>query len=221
MTKPNIRTDIPFYPSHATKASPEGEHCVVMSLKMMLGVLMPERKFALEELEQITHKAPEGGAFATHYLIWLADQGFEIKRWDMHDWKAFEREGVNYIRRTIGDGAADYAAKTADIPYEQSVVDEFLDKVKLVRQKPTVDIAEQALRDGWLLRAPVNSRILNKHEGYMGHSVVITGFDGDDVIFHDPGPPAIKSRRVSRTVFQRAMDSFGGELDAIRKPTKS
>lgn len=187
-----------------------------MSLKMILGVLMPERQFTIEELEKITGKATEGGAFATHYLIWMVDQGFEVKRWDTHDWKAFEREGVDYIRRVIGDGAADYVAEFADIPYEQSVVDEFLEKVRLVPQKPTVDMAEKAFRDGWLLRAAVNSRILNNREGYMGHSIVITGFDGDEVIFHDPGLPAEANRRASREVFQRAMDSFGGELDAIR-----
>lgn len=211
-----IRTDIPFYPSFATKAFPEGEHCVVMSLKMILAVLMPERKFTLKELENIAHKSPEGGAFATHYLIWLADQGFEIKRWDTHDWKAFEQEGIEYIRRTIGDEAAEYTAKTADIPYEQSVVDEFLSKVTLIRQKPTMEIAEQAFREGWTLRAPVNSRILNRREGYMGHSVVIIGFEGDDVIFHDPGLPPEAARRESKSLFQKAMDSFGGELDAIR-----
>jgi len=213
-----IRTDIPFYPSFATKAFPEGEHCVVMSLKMILGVLMPEHEFTIEELEKITHKAPEGGAFATHYLIWLADQGFEIKRWDTHDWKAFEKEGIEYIRRAIGDEAAEYTAKSADVPYEQSVVDEFLQKVTIVKQKPTIEIAEQAFQEGWLLRAPVNSRILNRRSGYEGHSVVIVGFDGDDVIFHDPGLPAKENRRESRQLFQKAMDSFGGELDAVRKP---
>lgn len=213
-----IRTDIPFYPSHATKAFPDGEHCVQMSLKMMLAVLIPNRVFKLEELEEITHKAPEGGAFATHYLIWLVDQGLEIKRWDTHDWKAFQSRGVDYIRQTIGDEAAQYAARTADTPYEQSVVDEFLNKVHLIREKPTIAIAEQAFRDGWILRAPVNSRVLNHREGYMGHSVVIIGFDGDDVIFHDPGMPLVAARRESRHLFQQAMDSFGGELDAIRPP---
>ncbi len=210
-----LRKDIPFYPSFATKAFPNGEHCVVMSLKMMLAVLMPQREFSIKELEDITHKSPEGGAFATHYLVWLADQGFEIKRWDTHDWRAFQRDGLGYMRRVLGDEAADYSAKAHDIPYEQSVVPEFLNKVNLIPEKPTVEIAEKALRDGWIVRAPVNSRVLNHRSGYMGHSVVIVGFEDNDVIFHDPGLPAKAYRHESRELFQKAMDSFGGELDAI------
>lgn len=187
-----------------------------MSLKMMLAVLMPGRDFTLEELEKITGKSADGSAFATHYLIWLADQGFEIKRWDTYDWKAFERDGVEYIRRAIGDEAAEYTARTADMAFEQSAIDEFLNKVKLIHQKPTVEDAEEALRAGWIVRAPVNARVLNAQEGYLGHSVVIIGFDGDNVIFHDPGLPAVAARRESRALFQKAMDSFGGELDAVR-----
>jgi len=211
-----LREDIPFYPSFATKAFPDGEHCMVMSLKMILAVLMPNREFSIKELEEITHKSPEGGAFATHYLIWLADQGFEIKRWDTHDWRAFQKEGIKYMRRVLGDEAADYSAKAFDISAEQSVVPEFLNKIKLTRKRPTVDIAEQAFRAGWVVRAPVNSRTLNHRPGYMGHSVVIVGFTDTDVIFHDPGLPAQPYRHEARELFQEAMDSFGGELDAIR-----
>jgi hypothetical protein len=211
-----ILTDVPFYASQPTKAFPEGEDCLPICLKMMLGVLMPERTFSLKELQLITHKTPAGGAFATHYLIWLVDQGFEVKRWDTYDWRAFGREGLAYIRRTLGDEVADYNASIADIPAEQRVVDEFLRKVTIIPEHPTVATAEQAMSDGWLVRVTVNQRLLNGQDGFVGHSVVIIGFEGDDVIFHDPGLPARVARREPRTSFQQAMDSYGGELDAIR-----
>lgn len=217
---PILRRDVPFYPSFATKAFPEGEHCVQMCLKMMLAVLMPEREFTLKELEEITHKSEVGGAFSMHFLIWLHDLGFEIKRWDPHDWQAFKREGVEYIRRRLGDEAANYAAETSDIAFEQASVDEFVEKIKANKNRPTVEDAERMLRDGWIVRAPVNSRVLNGKPGYMGHSVIIVGFEDDDVIFHDPGLPAKAYRHESRELFQRAMDSFGGELDAIRPKLK-
>jgi uncharacterized protein YvpB len=50
----------------------------------------------------------------------------------------------------------------------------------------------------------------------MGHSVVIVGFEDDNVVFHDPGLPAMAARHETKKLFQEAMDSFGGELDAIR-----
>ncbi|MDF2460788.1 MAG: hypothetical protein K0S68_191 [Candidatus Saccharibacteria bacterium] len=211
-----MQTNIPFYPSFPTKKYPEGEDCLQMCLKMMLGVLMPGREFTLTELERVTKKVPDGGTFATHYLIWLVDQGFEVKRWDTHDWAAFGREGIEYIRRVLGEEIAAYNAKIADVAAEQTVVPEFLRKVTIVPERPTVDTAERLLNDGWLVRIAVNQRLLNRRPGFVGHSVVLVGFEGDDVIFHDPGLPAHANRRESRAHFQQAMESYGSELDAIR-----
>ena len=220
MTSPTIRTDIPFYASFPTTKWPEGEHCVQMSLKMMLGVLMPEREFTTEELERITHKLPGAGSWATHHLVWLVEQGFDVQHWDTHDWRAFRNEGLEYIRRTMGEEAAKYAAANSDIPAEQAVIDTFLEKVPIVKQHPMIADAEKLFNAGWLIRIPVNSRVLNQREGYVGHSVVITGFAGNEVIFHDPDLPGTPNRRAPRGAFQQAMDSFGGELDAVR-PHKS
>jgi hypothetical protein len=213
-----MQTTIPFYPSHPTKAYPEGEHCLQNCLQMMLGVLLPARDFSLDELERITKKVPDGGTFATHYLIWLVDQGFEVKRYDTHDWAAFGREGIEYIRRVLGEEVAAYNARIADVAAEQTVVPEFLRKVTIIPERPSVDTAEQLFKEGWLVRAAVNQRLLNHQPGFVGHSVVITGFEGDEVIFHDPGLPAQANRRESRAHFQAAMESYGCELDAVRRP---
>jgi hypothetical protein len=217
-----IRTDIPFYADKPTAAWPEGEHCVQMSLKMMLGVLMPGRNFGLAELERITHKAPTTGSFATHHLIWLVDQGFEVQHWDMHDWLAFRDEGMEYIRRTLGDDAVSFLSKGYDIAAEQTTIDKFLTKVPIIKNHPTVEDAEKLFNDRWLVRASVNGRTINNLPGYLGHSVIITGFEGDEVVFHDPDTPGTPHRRATRKLFQTAMDSFGGELDAVRaRPPKA
>jgi hypothetical protein len=211
-----IRTDIPLYASSPTEKWPEGEHCLQMCLKMMLSVLMPDRQFSLTELEEITHKQPDAGAYATHHLIWMVDQGLEVQHWDTHDWPAFRDEGLDYIRRTMGDDAANYAAIGSDIPAEQAAVDQFLEHVPIVERKPHITDMEKLFSKGWLLRAGVNSRVLNHRDGYVGHSVVITGFEADDVVFHDPDVPGTANRHTSRELFQAAMDSFGGEIDAVR-----
>jgi hypothetical protein len=211
-----MRSDIPFYASFPTPKWPEGEHCVQMSLKMILGVLMPGREFTIEELERITHKVPGAGSFATHHLIWLVEHGFDVQRWDTYDWPAFRDEGLEYIRRTLGEDAAKYAANSSDIPSEQAVIDQFLDKVPIIKRHPKIANVEKLFNEGWLVRTPINSCIINHKPGYIGHSVVITGFDADSVIFHDPDLPGTPNRRVSRELLQEAMDSFGGEIDAVR-----
>jgi hypothetical protein len=215
-----IRTDIPFYGSKPTPKWPEGEHCVQMSLKMILGVLLPEREFSLPELERITHKQPGAGTYATHHLIWFVERGFEVQRWDTYDWPAFRDEGIEYIRRTIGEGAAQYASHNPELPAERAVINEFLAKVPIIHKQPRVADMERLFNDNWLIRAPVNSCVLNDRPGYIGHSVVVTGFEDDMVIFHDPDLPGTPNRQAARALFQTAMDSFGGELDAVRAKQK-
>lgn len=60
----------------------------------------------------------------------------------------------------------------------------------------------------------------NNKDGYIGHSVIVTGFDDESIWFHDPGMPPEKNRKVSQQIFQEAMTSFGDEIDAIKLITK-
>jgi hypothetical protein len=45
---------------------------------------------------------------------------------------------------------------------------------------------------------------LNGAAGYSGHFVVVTGCDADEVVCHDPGPPAVPHRRIPIEAFERA-----------------
>lgn len=212
-----IRTDIPFYESFATPGHPTGVHCIEISLKMILGALMPGREFTVEELEAITGKQPEKGAWEMQYLIWLVDNGFEVQHWATFDYGAFEKEGIEYIRRAYGDETAEYQLRESDVPGAQKMIKPYLEKVTNVKKSPAVADIKDLMDDGWIVRASVNSRLLQGKDEYYGHSVVVIGFEGDDIIFHDPGLPPVRARRESCELFQRAMDSFGGEIDAIRK----
>ncbi len=208
---------IPFFQSLQTPEHPEGVDCLEMSLKMILGYLMPEKDFSEEELATITAKKPEKGSWEMPFSIWFANYGLEVKHYSTFDYKSFQQKGIEYIRDEYGDEVATWQLANTDVEAAKSQVAEYLEKIDIVQKKPTIDDIIKEMEDGFVIRALVDSGYLNDSDEYLGHSVVVVGYDDDSIWFHDPGLPAFENRKVSRKKFQEAMDKFGGEMDAIKK----
>jgi uncharacterized protein YvpB len=212
-----MKLNIPFYSAFPTPGHPNGVHCVETSLKMILGYFEPETEYTIKEIEKITGKVPEKGSWSFDWSIWFVDHGYNVKHYNVFDFKAFKKDGVEYIRQKYGDETADWQLENSDIEHAKSLVDEYLSKVEIADKKPTLSDIEREFKAGFVIKAMVNSNVLNGKEGYEGHSVVILDVDDENIWFHDPGLPAIENRKISHNKFQQAMDSFGGEMDVIKK----
>lgn len=187
-----------------------GEHCLQVSLKMILGILEPEKEYDLKELEAITHKGP-GGTFASHYLMWLSKRGFDVVRVSSFDWEAFRDKGVDYFAELGKDQLAYNSHSNLD--YERSVINDFLASVPTLRRRPTVSDIKTAFEEEWQVRVSIDAGVLDPTKtGYFGHSVVALAVEGGDIVFHDPGLPGRAYRREPTEAFQRAMGSFGGTI---------
>ncbi len=208
---------IPFYPSVATPKHPEGVDCVEMSIRMILGYLMPEREFSTEELEKITGKVPEKGSWEMPFSIWFANNGLEVKHYSTFDYKSFKEMGIDYIRKEYGDEVAEWQLANSEIKLARSQVSEYLAKTKVIPRRPRISDIIKEMENGNVVRAMVDSGYLNDNSNYLGHSVVVIGYDDSSIWFHDPGLPALENRKVSHKKFQEAMNKFGGEMDAIKK----
>jgi uncharacterized protein YvpB len=57
---------------------------------------------------------------------------------------------------------------------------------------------------GYLVLCLINSCILHNKTGYIGHSVLIKGFDYKHLIMHDPGPPMQEEKFILREHFEKA-----------------
>lgn len=211
-----MQLTIPFYPNQATPSHPEGAYCQEMSLKMLLGYFEPTRIYELAELEKITDRTPEKSGWEMAYTLWLMEHGYEVKRFSAFDYKAFQKKGLEYIREEYGDETAEWQNANSDVPKAQAQVASYLARVDLVSKKPTIEDIKQVMQDGYLVKVAVDSGDLNNLGNYVGHFVVVTGYDDTSIWFHDPGLPPLENRHVSYELFQKAMDSFGGEMDAIR-----
>jgi uncharacterized protein YvpB len=100
----------------------------------------------------------------------------------------------------------------------------FVKKVRCEVRVPTIDDIRGALMAGGLVICNVNSRILNGREGYLGHFVVVKGFDEHELIIHDPGPPGQANRRVPLEAFENAWAYPKAEvkwLAIVREPGRA
>ncbi|MFO0920240.1 MAG: hypothetical protein U0451_01050 [Candidatus Saccharimonadales bacterium] len=208
---------VPFYAAFPTPGHPEGVHCVETSLKMILKYFEPNRDYSIEELENITGKQPEKGSWSFQWSIWFVNHGYTVKHYSTFDFKAFMEQGINYIRQEYGNEVADWQEQNSDVEFARSQTKEYLDKVEIITKKLTIDDIRKEHGPHSLVKPMVNSRVLNNKEGYAGHSVVVLDVDDQNIWFHDPGLPAFENRKVSHRLFQEAMDSFGGEMDIIKR----
>lgn len=212
-----MKLSIPFYSSFATPGHPEGVHCAEICLKMILGYFEPNTEYSIEDLENITGKKPEMGSWSFDWSIWFARNGYLVRNYSTFDYELFKERGIDYIRQVYGKEIADWQEANTDVEQARARVDEYLCLVEVVTKKPTLTDVKKEHESGAVVKAKVNSRILNNREGYEGHGVVVLDADDRYIWFHDPGLPAHEDRRVSLQLFQKAMDSFGGEMDAVKR----
>lgn len=184
---------------------------------MILGFFEPNKRYSLTDMEQITDKQPEKGTWEMQWSLWFVNHGYEVKHYSNFDYTAFQNKGVEYIREAFGDEIASWQEENSDFEEAMRLTPEYLARIEVIPEQPTIQDIKDAYSNGYLAKVCVNQSTLNSKKGYVGHSVVVTGFDDENIWFHDPGLPALENRKVSHELFQKAMDSFGGEMDVIGK----
>ena len=212
------RLDVPFFENRAKPDDPDcqGYCCQEVSLQSTLGYFEPDTYYSFDRMCEITGKLPDKAVWAFEYSIWLVDNGYEVKRMTTVDYPAFAKKGIDYIRKSYGDEIADWQLENSDVDGALEKVSEYLEKVQIVKRKPTVEDIREAMEDGWVAKVMVDSGVLNDLGKYVGHTVVVTDYGLGSVTFHDSGLPPVENRIETIEKFTEAMDSFGGEMDLIR-----
>lgn len=214
-----ISLAIPFVqnrPSKWADSDPKGNHCQEASLQSILSYFKPDSSYGFEQMCEITGRNSDKAVWAFGYSLWLTDNGFEVQRITTVDYKAFARQGIDYIRDTYGDEIADWQEQNTNFEKALQLADQYIDKVDIVTKSPQISDIESAMVDGWLAKVMIDSGVVEETGQYLGHSVVVTGVESDSVIYHENGMPPIPDRKVTQELFQVAIDAFGGEMDLIR-----
>lgn len=189
---------IPFFPNH-----PDGTHCYQAALRMVLSYFT-DKEWSMGDLVRLTGKSEGKWTWPTTSLLWLLENGFEVRLIEKFSYADFARRGKDYLIEKCGREVADAQEVNSDLERERELAARFTSKGTVEFRMPTYENLECLLKDGYLTICNINASIISKRERYSGHFVVPTGLTEEKIIFHDPGLPPIPFREATRTLFEKA-----------------
>jgi hypothetical protein len=191
--------NIPFYPNTG-----DGTHCFQAALKMTLAYFSPDREFTYEELDEISQKVPGKWTWPTAAMLWLMQNGYELRLVEEFDYAEFAKRGSDYLIDKSGHEVAEVQAENSDIDREREIAKNFVQYAPLERRIPDLKDIKRYLEENWVVMCNVNSALLQDRHGYSGHFVVIIDVKDDEVVIHDPGLPPLPNLAVEKEVFEKA-----------------
>ncbi|MBI4226590.1 C39 family peptidase [Candidatus Roizmanbacteria bacterium] len=203
---------VPFYSNTS-----DDTHCDQAAIRMVLKYFLPNKTFGWKKLEIFTGKKKGLWTWPMVGLINMKKMGFDVLHLTLFDYVKFAKFGLNYLREwTKDENVVKVQNKYSDIDYEKKNALEY-SKVKIQKKiLPMLNDIKKLLNKGYLVVCNVNSKILNKKEGYVGHLVVVFGYNNKSLYLHDPGLPPLKNREVAYDLFLRSWEYPNAKQKNIR-----
>ncbi|MGH7246254.1 MAG: C39 family peptidase, partial [Candidatus Levyibacteriota bacterium] len=199
--------------------TPDDTHCWQASLRMVMKYFKPKEEYSWEEMDKITEKIGELWTWPIAGLLYMADKGYLVKVIEAFDYKRFIEEGSKYIYQEFGEEVANAQEKHADIQQGIPLAQKLISKGLWEKRTPVVNDIIAFLEQGYLVICNVNAAELNNKKGYVGHSVVIKGYEDNHFLLNDPGLPPQENRIVDFDIFEKAWaypDEKAKNINAIK-----
>ncbi len=209
-----MKKEIPFYSN--TK---DNTHCYQACLKMILKHIFPKKNFTFKKLDKLTNKPKGKWSWYPAGLVSLHKMKLIVKLYSMFDYKKFSQKGEDYIYSLFSKENAEIVIKKSDIPSAVKDTKKMLKRRIFQRKRIHFRKVEEFFKKGYDIMLWVNSRLLNRANGFTGHFVVLTGFDKNNIYVHDPGLPPRPNRKVSKKHFLKAWEyKRYGDVVLIKEP---
>ncbi|RJO60020.1 hypothetical protein C4544_06670 [candidate division WS5 bacterium] len=190
---------IPFY------KNPDNTHCYQAVIKMLTKYYWPNKNYSWTELDEFTAKQKDKWTYPTAGMLWLSELGVEVKSVENFDYDRFLKKEGDYLIELYGKEVGEECIKNTDVSEELKIVQEFKKKIKYEVRIPELDEIKSLIKDSWNVCVAVNSNKLNNKEGFVGHFLLIKGFDDNGFYLNDPGPDdAMENRFVDYELFESA-----------------
>lgn len=176
-----MRQDVHLY------GNPDYTSCFQAAIRMVLHYFEPAQTYSWYDMYRITAKEPGLWTWPMAAMVWLQDHDFDVRCIEVFDYKRVANEGGAYLIEEFGPAIAHEQIAHSNMVAEQIRAREFIAKVHVECRVPSLGDIRVLLDDGYLVHCTVNSRRLNKEEGYAGHSLLVTGYDAKGLFVNDPG----------------------------------
>lgn len=192
------------------------DKCVPAVVAMVLGYFFPKQKFTMNQAEQICGYVPGKGTWKTKLLLSLNELGLQTKWIEDFDHSMFVKDPEGYLATILDEEALDWQIRNSNLPEEAERMGQYLSKgLPLEERKGTRQDIKNFLNEGWLVMVEVNENVIAGVPGYLGHVVLVVGYDDDvNVVIHNPdGNNGNKPNQViSWELLEQAWKEFGGSF---------
>lgn len=194
-----VEYQVPFYAN-----LPDNTHCTQACFRMVLKYFQPDRDYSWDELDRITAKVDGLWTWWMAGYLWLNENGYDA--WDIgtFNYTRFVDEGGAYLIERYGLEAGQTRIDMSNIEQERVITQNYIE-VRQGDNRPAelIDI-ENYLDSGHLVMCSVNGQKLINEPGFSGHSVLVIGYDEENLMLHNPGLPGQERQLVSKKHFASA-----------------
>jgi hypothetical protein len=201
-----MKLNIPFYPMPKEKAN----YCGQFVLKSIFEYLL-EKEYDIEELSRLSEKFENGFTLTIGLVYAGLHEGLKVKfitkskelvsNEDVPDVeKMYNNTKLNEIQKK----AKDLFSKSKDLGLQMEIKEPTLKELfeEIDNKNPIVAIIDYG-------------KIYNL-EKQIFHFIIITGYDDENVFFHDVGPKdPTSNKKVAKDIFFKAWSAPGTDMDTL------
>ncbi len=200
---------VPFYENKG-----DGKQCMQVTIKSVLKHFI-NKDFSLEELDKLTGRKKGFWTWTSQVVTVLHDLDLKVKFYSKGDLEPF-LQGKPFIQKHFGKDA-EKILKFTDLP----VVIESIKKLHkyniFEKRKLPFDEIESHIEQGHIpLMLIDHNKIVEKEGLYQGHFIVVTGFDNQNIFYHESGPKKPEAnKKVLKSTFIEAWNANGTDNDVV------
>ena len=174
-----------------------------------------DKDFSLEDLDKLTGRKNGLWTWTTQVVTVLHDLGLKVKYYSRSNLEPF-LQGEPFIRKHFGKDA-EKILKFTDLPVVLESINKLLKYDIFEKRKLSFDEIESHIKEGHVpLMLIDHNKIVGKKGLYQGHFVVVTGFDNQNVFYHESGPENPEAnKKVLKSIFIDAWNANGADNDIV------
>lgn len=171
--------------------------------------------YSLDRLDELTERKAGLWIYTPQIVSILDDVGLKTKFYSKENLEPF-LEGEAFYRRHFGKDA-DEIVKHTDILGVSKAIRKLLNYDGFKNRKISFGEIEGYIKDGHIVLILIDNNKISGEDGfYRGHAVIVTGFDNNNIYYHDSGPrDAGANKKARKDVFVKAMDANGTDNDCV------
>ncbi len=204
-----MNLSVPFYENRE-----DGNQCMQVAMKSVLKHFL-DKDFSLKDLDKLTGRKNGLWTWTSQIVTVLHDLGLKVKYYSKSDLEPF-LQGEPFIRKHFGKDS-EKILKFTDLPVFLKSIKTLLKYDIFEKRKLSFDEVESHIEQGHVPLMLIDlNKILGNEGLYHGHFVVVTGFDDQNIFYHESGPknPGA-NKKVLKSTFIDAWNASGTDNDVV------